>query len=61
MSTIQVDLESGCVSTILGSGVQGNDKEGGRKGEEQEISSPWDLAIGDSVGECCVSVWERPE
>ena len=42
----QVDMGSGSVSTVTGTGVQGNDKEGGRKGREQEISSPWDLAIG---------------
>ena len=34
--------------------MQGSDKEGGGKGEQQEISSPWDLAVGESAGEC---VW----
>ena len=37
---------SGRVSTVAGTGVQGNDKEGGGKGTHQEISSPWDLALG---------------
>ena len=31
------------VSTVGGTGVQGDDKEGGKTGLEQEISSPWDV------------------
>ena len=31
------------VSTVGGTGVQGVDKEGGKTGLEQEISSPWDI------------------
>ena len=42
----QVDLVSGHVTTVAGTGVQGSDKEGGNKGVQQEISSPWDLALG---------------
>ena len=41
----QVDLASGLVSTVTGTGVQGDDKEGGKKGTEQEISSPWDVVL----------------
>ncbi|CAI8014034.1 NHL repeat-containing protein 2 [Geodia barretti] len=44
----KVDMGSGSVSTVTGTGVQGNDKEGGGKERLQEISSPWDLALGDS-------------
>ena len=40
-------MASGCVSTVAGTGVQGSDKEGGKKGLQQEISSPWDLASGE--------------
>lgn len=36
------------VSTVAGIGIQGSDKEGGAQGEEQPISSPWDVVIGTS-------------
>lgn len=39
-----------CVITIVGTGVQGNDKVGGKNGTEQEISSPWDVALHGSEG-----------
>ena len=51
--SLQVDLINGYVSTVVGTGVQGNDKEGGGRGEQQEISSPWDLALGHSPGKWC--------
>ena len=41
-----MDMGSGSVSTVTGTGVQGNDKEGGGKERLQEINSPWDLALG---------------
>lgn len=50
-------MSSGTVSTVAGTGRQGNDKEGGGRGEEQEISSPWDLALGQSPGEDGVDEW----
>ena len=31
------------MTTVGGTGVQGIDKEGGKKACRQEISSPWDL------------------
>uniref|UniRef100_UPI00398EFA1A NHL repeat-containing protein 2 isoform X1 n=2 Tax=Pristiophorus japonicus TaxID=55135 RepID=UPI00398EFA1A len=43
-----IDLTTERVSTIAGIGVQGADKEGGKTGVEQSISSPWDLAFGTS-------------
>lgn len=46
----KVDLLSHTVSTIAGTGIHGEDKIGGNCGTEQEISSPWDLVIGDSLG-----------
>eukprot|EP00088_Acartia_fossae_P035589 TRINITY_DN3669_c0_g1_i3.p1 TRINITY_DN3669_c0_g1~~TRINITY_DN3669_c0_g1_i3.p1 ORF type:complete len:691 (+),score=87.46 TRINITY_DN3669_c0_g1_i3:231-2303(+) len=49
----QIDLKSKLVSTVGGTGVQGQDKEGGRPGLQQEISSPWDLA---RISESCVAV-----
>ena len=41
------------VSTIGGTGKQGQDKEGGKLGTEQEISSPWDLC---KLSEKCVAI-----
>ena len=48
---LQVDLKSKTVTTIAGTGVQGNDKIGGKIGQKQEISSPWDIVIGPSPGQ----------
>uniref|UniRef100_A0ABI7W2Q8 Thioredoxin domain-containing protein n=1 Tax=Felis catus TaxID=9685 RepID=A0ABI7W2Q8_FELCA len=44
----KIDLEAEMVSTVAGIGIQGTDKEGGAKGEEQPISSPWDVVLGTS-------------
>ncbi|XP_074151760.1 NHL repeat-containing protein 2 [Sminthopsis crassicaudata] len=49
----KIDLETKMVSTVAGIGIQGADKEGGAKGEEQPISSPWDVVFGISVSEVC--------
>ncbi|XP_021371936.1 NHL repeat-containing protein 2-like isoform X2 [Mizuhopecten yessoensis] len=46
----KVGLKSGSVTTVVGTGVQGQDKEGGNTGTQQEISSPWDLDLGRSIG-----------
>ncbi|KAJ1140331.1 hypothetical protein NDU88_006688 [Pleurodeles waltl] len=46
----KIDLEMGKVSTVAGVGTQGSDKEGGAQGDQQPISSPWDLVIGGSSG-----------
>uniref|UniRef100_A0A803TDH4 NHL repeat-containing protein 2 n=1 Tax=Anolis carolinensis TaxID=28377 RepID=A0A803TDH4_ANOCA len=45
----KVDLQLEMVSTVAGVGIQGTDKEGGARGDEQPISSPWDVAFGTSV------------
>ncbi|KAJ6669051.1 hypothetical protein lerEdw1_007860 [Lerista edwardsae] len=45
----KIDLQMEMVSTVAGVGIQGMDKEGGAKGEDQPISSPWDVAFGTSV------------
>ena len=45
----QVDLSQSTVTTLVGTGKQGN-KEGGLLGTQQEISSPWDIALGSSPG-----------
>ncbi|EHB09741.1 NHL repeat-containing protein 2 [Heterocephalus glaber] len=47
----KIDLEAERVSTVAGIGVQGTDKEGGAKGEQQPICSPWDVAFGTSGSE----------
>ncbi len=36
------------MTTIAGDGNQGNDKEGGKIGIDQKLSSPWDLELGKS-------------
>ncbi|XP_022342770.2 NHL repeat-containing protein 2-like isoform X1 [Crassostrea virginica] len=43
-----IDLQKQEVTTIAGTGKQGNDKAGGNFGTEQELSSPWDIVIGPS-------------
>uniref|UniRef100_A0A1B8Y556 NHL repeat-containing protein 2 n=1 Tax=Xenopus tropicalis TaxID=8364 RepID=A0A1B8Y556_XENTR len=51
----KIDLDALTVSTVAGTGSQGNDKEGGAQGEQQPISSPWDVTFGVSGGsEQCV-------
>lgn len=40
----RIDLKENSVSTVAGTGIQGNDRVGGKIGTEQEISSPWDIA-----------------
>uniref|UniRef100_A0A2M4BDL8 Putative nhl repeat-containing protein 2 n=1 Tax=Anopheles marajoara TaxID=58244 RepID=A0A2M4BDL8_9DIPT len=40
-----IDLRTRTVSTVAGNGVQGNDRTGGKKGREQTLSSPWDVAV----------------
>ena len=46
----QINLESGQVTTVAGDGKQGSDKEGGKIGTLQSISSPWDVAVGPPPG-----------
>ncbi|CAN0096277.1 unnamed protein product [Lampetra planeri] len=41
-----VDMTQKRVSTLVGTGSQGTDKEGGLPGLKQPISSPWDLVLG---------------
>ncbi|XP_069835856.1 NHL repeat-containing protein 2 [Dendropsophus ebraccatus] len=42
----KVNLDTLTVSTVAGTSNQGVDKEGGAQGEQQPISSPWDVAFG---------------
>ena len=44
-----IDLAAGTVSTIAGTGVQGYDRSGGKKGTQQVLNSPWDLALEGST------------
>lgn len=39
----KIDLKTRQVETVIGTGVQGHDRSGGKSGKSQEISSPWDL------------------
>ncbi|XP_006831435.1 PREDICTED: NHL repeat-containing protein 2 [Chrysochloris asiatica] len=47
----KIDLETKAVSTVAGIGIQGTDKEGGARGDQQPISSPWDVVFGTSASE----------
>lgn len=47
----KIDLQAEKVSTVAGIGIQGTDKEGGAEGEQQPISSPWDVTFGTSGSE----------
>ncbi|XP_071090618.1 NHL repeat-containing protein 2-like [Haliotis cracherodii] len=51
-----IDLETGTVRTIAGTGLQGTDKEGGRSGPQQPLSSPWDVVLGWGQGDLSPSV-----
>ena len=51
ISLRQIDISTGTVSTIAGTGRQGNDLEGGKQGCAQELSSPWDVVMGAAPGE----------
>jgi DNA-binding beta-propeller fold protein YncE len=42
-----IDLASGQVTSVAGSGEQGYDRLGGGPGREVSLSSPWDLALVD--------------
>lgn len=45
-----LDLASGAVTTIAGTGEQGRDRRGGRRASSQALNSPWDLAVdGESL------------
>lgn len=41
----KIDLVCKTVETIAGTGSQGEDRVGGKIGREQELSSPWDVAV----------------
>ncbi len=41
----QIDLKSGAVTTLAGTGRLGNDRRGGAAGTAQPLNSPWDLAL----------------
>ena len=45
----RVDLQSGQVETIAGTGEQGYERDGRRPGRDFALSSPWDLALHNGV------------
>ena len=45
----RVDLASGQVKTLAGTGEQGYDRSGGAHGLQTSLSSPWDVALHDGV------------
>ena len=46
--TLLIDFHTDTVTTITGTGYQG--KEGRARRTDQEISSPWDIAVGTAPG-----------
>lgn len=44
-----MDLKTKNVTTLVGTGNQGFDYKGGKRGTKQSISSPWDLALRDQM------------
>jgi len=46
----KINLKTEKVTTIAGNGIQGSDKEGGKIGPLQSISSPWDVTVGPPPG-----------
>lgn len=48
----EVDFKSNMVRTLAGNGYQGSDYKGGGKGKNQQLSSPWDVALGAQVKYC---------
>ncbi|KAK7485866.1 hypothetical protein BaRGS_00022861 [Batillaria attramentaria] len=46
----KVDLSTGFVTTLAGTGQQGDDKQGGELGIQQPLSTPWDVVVGTSPG-----------
>ena len=41
----KIDLDAGVVSTLAGNGGKGRDYRGGRAGRQQQLNSPWDVAL----------------
>ena len=50
LADLQIDTSKGLVTTITGTGNQGDDKEGGKCGTDQEVSSPWDVEVAFAPG-----------
>ncbi len=44
-----ISLDDGTVTTVAGTGELSDDRQGGRRGVEQGLNSPWDLAARDDV------------
>ena len=44
-----IDLETWTVTTLAGTGAQGYDRAGGKRGTQQALNSPWDLATEGST------------
>ncbi|XP_045147553.1 NHL repeat-containing protein 2 isoform X2 [Echinops telfairi] len=53
----KIDLDAELVSTVAGIGIQGTDRDGGATGEEQPISSPWDVVFGTSEAHRSDILW----
>ncbi|BFY97727.1 hypothetical protein BsWGS_00768 [Bradybaena similaris] len=47
----RIDVDQKRVITLVGTGLQGTDLEGGKQNKDQEIASPWDVILGASPDE----------
>ncbi|XP_065287822.1 NHL repeat-containing protein 2 [Dermacentor albipictus] len=45
----EVNLENSTVSTLAGTGQQGEDTVGGHLGQQQPLNSPWDICLVDDI------------
>lgn len=52
----EIDLASGVTRTVVGNGEQGRDRRGGRAGRDQELNSPWDVALSGDGGTLYVAM-----
>lgn len=51
-----IDLNARTVSTLAGTGEQGRDRRGGKRGTEQALNSPWALALSADKQELFVAM-----
>ncbi|MCA9289413.1 MAG: hypothetical protein KDA05_12545, partial [Phycisphaerales bacterium] len=51
-----IDLATGNVSTIVGTGTQGRDIVGGRRGTSQPLASPWDVELSADAATLYVAI-----
>eukprot|EP00271_Cylindrocystis_brebissonii_P018072 TRINITY_DN496_c0_g2_i1.p1 TRINITY_DN496_c0_g2~~TRINITY_DN496_c0_g2_i1.p1 ORF type:complete len:1137 (+),score=278.85 TRINITY_DN496_c0_g2_i1:69-3479(+) len=51
-----IDFVNETVQTLAGDGTKGRDYAGGRKGKDQELNSPWDVALDASSSQLYIAM-----